>query len=400
MATYEQKTGCSDHVLEEQMNSRERIQLALDHKEPDRLPFDLGGTPMSGMHHIAYKNLRAYLGLPEVDIRIVDSIQQLAAIDQDLADRLEIDIHNIAPRSSSKYNLEYRDEGAYTAYTDEWGIGWRSPKDGGLYYDMYSWPLQKYEAVEAIKAGYQWPDAADPNRFEGLRERALATIEEGKAVVVGSLSAGISEMHAWTRGFEAYFTDFYLYPDLAEYIMDTVVELKMAYWEKVLDQVGDLANVVIEADDLAGQRNLFFRPEQYRQYIKPRHTKLFSFIKARTNAKLFYHCDGALVPILWDLIESGIDILNPLQKSAAGIDYTDIKKEYGKDISFWGAGVDTQTVFDQGTPEQVRDDVRRNIEIMAPGGGYVFTTIHNTQASVPPENYMAMWETMREYGNY
>lgn len=382
------------------MNSCERIQLALDHKEPDRLPFDLGGTPMSGMHHIAYKNLRAYLGLPEVEIRIVDSIQQLAAIDQDLADQLEIDIHNVAPRSSSKYNLQYRDEGEYTAYTDEWGIGWRSPKQGGLYYDMYSWPLAKYDSVDAIKQNYVWPDATDPNRFEGLRERALATVEEGKAVVVGSLSAGISEMHAWTRGFEAYFTDFYLYPDVAEYIMDTVVELKMQYWERVLAQVGDLANVVIEADDLAGQRNLFFKPEQYKKYIKPRHTKLFSFIKARTNAKLFYHCDGALVPILWDLIESGIDILNPLQKSAAGIDYAAIKKEYGNDLSFWGAGVDTQTVFDRGTPEQVRDDVKRNIDIMAPGGGFVFTTIHNTQASVPPENYMAMWETMREYGNY
>jgi uroporphyrinogen decarboxylase len=182
--------------------------------------------------------------------------------------------------------------------------------------------------------------------------------------------------------------------------MDTVVELKMRYWEKVLEQVGDLADVVIEADDLAGQKNLFFRPEQYRKYIKPRHTKLFSFIKARTNAKLFYHCDGALIPILWDLIESGIDILNPLQKSAAGIDYSAIKKEYGQDISFWGAGVDTQRVFDQGTPVEVREDVKSNIEIMAPGGGFVFTPIHNTQASVSPENYMAMWETLQEFGHY
>ncbi len=159
-------------------------------------------------------------------------------------------------------------------------------------------------------------------------------------------------------------------------------------------------DVVIEADDLAGQKNLFFSHDMYRQYIKPRHTKLFSFIKARTNAKLFYHCDGALLPILWDLKESGIDILNPLQKSAAGIDYAAIKKEYGNDLSFWGAGVDTQRVFDQGTPEEVREDTRSNIEIMAPGGGFVCTPIHNTQATVPPENYMAFWETMQEYGVY
>jgi uroporphyrinogen decarboxylase len=382
------------------MNSRERVRTALNHQEPDRIPFDLGGTPMSGMHTTAYKNLRQHLDLPPVDIRISDTIQQLAVIDSDLTDYLKVDIHNIAPRSSAAYNLAYQDEGNYTTYTDEWGIGWRKPKKGGLYYDMYRWPLAPYDTVEEIKANYVWPDPADPNRFAGLREKALQTIEQGKAVVIGSISAGISEMHAWTRGFEKYFTDFYLYPDVAEYIMDVVVEIKMVFWEKALEQVGDLVDVVIEADDLAGQKNLFFHPDQYRQFIKPRHTKLFQYIKSKTSAKLFYHCDGALLPILWDLIESGIDILNPVQKSAAGIDYKQLKKEYGKDLTFWGAGVDTQLIFDRGTPEQVRADVKENIEIMAPGGGYIFTTIHNTQATVPPENYMAMWETLREYGVY
>lgn len=382
------------------MNSRERLQMALNHQEPDQVPFDLGGTPMSGMHWIAYKNLRAYLGLPEVEIKIVDTIQQLAAIDDDVAELLKIDINNVAPRSSAKYNLVYRDEGDYTAYTDEWGIGWRSPKKGGLYYDMYYWPLAQYDTPEEIETNYSWPDAADPNRYMGLRARALKTIGEGKGVVVGSLSAGISEMHAWTRGFEKYFTDFYLHPDVAEYIMDRVVELKMIYWENVLNEIGDLADVVIEADDLAGQKNLFFSKEMYRQYIKPQHTRLFSFIKARTNAKLFYHCDGAIEPLLWDLIEEGIDILNPVQKSAAGIDYAQLKRVYGKDLSFWGAGVDTQQVFDSGTPEDVRRDTRENIEIMKEGGGYVCTPIHNTQATVSPENYMAFWETLQEYGVY
>ncbi len=382
------------------MNSRERVRATLNHQEPDRIPFDLGGTPMSGMHTTAYRNLRQHLGLPPVDIKISDTIQQLAVINDDLTDVLKVDIHNIAPRSSAAYNLAYQDEGNYTTYTDEWGIGWRMPKQGGLYYDMYRWPLAPYETPEGIKAAYTWPDPTDPNRFAGLREKALKTIDQGKAVVIGSISAGVSEMHAWTRGFENYFTDFYLYPDLAEYIMDTVVDIKMVFWEKALEQVGDLVDVVIEADDLAGQKNLFFSPEQYRQYIKPRHIKLFQFIKSKTSAKLFYHCDGALMPILWDLIESGIDILNPVQKSAAGIDYKQLKKEYGKDLTFWGAGVDTQMVFDRGTPEQVRADVKENIEMMAPGGGYIFTPIHNTQATVPPENYMAMWETLQEYGIY
>ena len=381
------------------MNSRERVQAALNHKEPDKIPFDLGGTPMSGIHIKAYKNLRDYLGMPDVEIRVTDTIQQLATVDDDMAERLEVDINNIAPRSSAKYNLVYRDEGSYTAYTDEWGIGWRQPKKGGLYYDMYDWPLAKFETIEDLKQNYVFPDASDPNRYVGLREKALATIDQGKAVVVGSLSAGISEMHAWTRGFEKYFTDFYLYPELAEYIMDTVVEMKMVYWENVLGEVGDLVDVMIEADDLAGQDRLFFSPEQYRQFIKPRHTKLFQFMKSKSPAKLFYHCDGAIRPLLWDLVESGIDILNPVQK-VEGMEYADVKKEYGNDLVFWGAGVDTQRIFDKASPDEVRDEVKRNIDVMAPGGGLVLTPIHNTQATVPPENYMAMWETLQEYGKY
>ncbi len=382
------------------MNSRERVQLALDHKEPDKIPFDLAGCPMSGMHYIAYQNLRDYLGLPKVTTRISDAIQNLAVIDQDLADRLQVDVYNIAPRSSAAYNLEYRDEGHYTAYTDEWGIGWRSPKEGGLYYDMYEWPLAKAETIDDIKKYYKWPDPTDPARFAGLRDKALSTIADGKAVVIGSISAGVSEMHAWTRGFENYFTDFYLNPEVAEYIMDTVVDLKIAFWERALQEVGDLVDVVVEADDLAGQDRLFFSRDQYLKFIKPRHTRLFSFIKSHTNAKLFYHCDGALMPILWDLIESGVDILNPLQKSAAGIDYKAIKKEYGKDLAIWGGGVDTQRVFDQGSPDDVRRDVLENIEALALGGGWIFTTVHNTQASVSPQNYMAMWDAFQANRDY
>ena len=380
------------------MNSRERVQTALNHQEPDRIPFDLGGSPMSGMHTTAYKNLRQYLGLPEVEIRVIDSIQQLAAIDDDVKEILQPDVFNIAPRAAANYKLVYRDEGDYTAYTDEWGIGWRMPKKEGLYYDMYQWPLKEAQTIEDV-ADYQWPDVADPGRYKDLRSSALAVIDQGKAVLVGSLCAGISEMHAWTRGFENYFTDFYLNPQLAEYIMDKVIELKMVFWENVLNEVGDLVDVVIEADDLAGQDRLFFSPEQYREFIKPRHTKLFSFIKDRTSAKIFYHCDGAIRPLLWDLIESGIDILNPVQKTD-DMDYLEIKREYGSNLAYWGAGVDTQRIFDRGTPQQVRDDVKRNIEALAPGGGLIFTTIHNTQATVPPENFMAMWETLQEYGKY
>ena len=151
---------------------------------------------------------------------------------------------------------------------------------------------------------------------------------------------------------------------------------------------------------MAGQDRLLFSPDIYRKYMKPRHTELFSFIKKQAPVKLFFHTCGAIQPLIGDLIESGIDILNPVQKSAAGMDLVDLKREFGKDVVFWGGGVDTQRVFSTGTPDEVRDDVKHSIDALAPGGGFVFCTVHNTMANVPPENFMAMWETLQEYGVY
>jgi uroporphyrinogen decarboxylase len=378
------------------MNSRERVLCALNHQEADRIPFDLGGTGATGIHLTAYRNLREYLGLPAVEIRLEDIIQQLAVVDEDVAQRLQTDCRNVAPRSSAIYNLVLRDEGDYTAYTDEWGIDWRMPKARGFYYDMYRHPMAQAEAIADIK-DYAWPDATDPHRFEGLQERAKAVHDQGKIVILGGLCAGVTEMHAWLRGFEQYYTDFYLHPEVAEYIMDKVVELKMAYWESALKEAGEYVDVVMEADDMAGQNRLFFSPDIYRKFVKPCHTRLFAFIKQQARVKIFFHTCGAIRPLIGDLIESGIDILNPVQKSAFGMDLAELKRDFGKDVVFWGGGVDTQHVFDSRAPQEVRADVKRSIEALAPGGGFVFATVHNTQANVPPENFIAMWETLQEY---
>lgn len=381
------------------MNSRERVVCALNHQEPDRIPLDVGGTAMTGLHVDVYKNLRTYLGLPPVEVRLNDTIQLLAELDRDLLDKLGTDFLNVAPRSSAQYALEYRDEGDYMAYTDEWGIDWRKPKVGGFYYDMHRHPLSSAETIDDTKS-YVWPDAVDPHRFAGLRERAEAARAEGKAVVLGGLTAGVTEMHAWLRGYETYYTDFAYNPKLAEYIMDQVTDLKMAYWERAFAEAGEYVDVCMEADDMAGQERLLISPATYRKFIKPRHARLFKFIKERSNAKIFFHSCGAIRPLLGDLIEVGIDCLNPVQKSAKGMDFLELKREFGRDLTFWGGGVDTQRVFGTGTPEQVRADVKANIEALAPGGGFVFGTIHNTQANVPPENFMAMWETFQEFGKY
>jgi uroporphyrinogen decarboxylase len=176
------------------------------------------------------------------------------------------------------------------------------------------------------------------------------------------------------------------------------VEWKSAYWERALRDVGDLVDVVVEADDLGGQQSLLLSPKTYRRLIKPRHQRLFGFIKKQAPVKVFYHSCGAIRPLIGDLIEAGIDILNPVQVSAAGMDPRELKREFGRDLVFWGGGVDTQQVLGTGNPQQVRDDVQRNVEALAPGGGFVFAAVHDIQANVPPENIMAMWEAWRDFG--
>ena len=381
------------------MNSRDRVIASLEHREPDNIPFDMGATPMTGIHIAAYQKLCQHLGLSEVPVKIEDTIQQLAHVDEDVHQILNTDARSVLPNPSDLYQMVIRDEGDYTAYSDEFGVGWRKPKDGGFYYDMAGHPFENAQSVADMQ-NHAWPDPQDKSRFVGLREKAQAIHDAGRAVVLWGFCAGVSEVHSWMRGYVNYFSDFLLNPTLAEYIMDKVVEMKMIYWERMLAEVGDLADVVVEADDLAGQERMLISPSAYRKYIKPRHTKLFSFIKSRAQVKVFYHGCGAVRPIIGDLIESGVDILNPVQKSAANMNLVELKRDFGKDVVFWGGGVDTQRIFGNGTPQEVRDDVKRSIDALAPGGGFVFATVHNTQPNVPPENIMAMWETLQEYGIY
>jgi uroporphyrinogen decarboxylase len=381
------------------MNAHERVRLALEHKEPDHVPFDLGGTGISLIHLTAYKNLRKYLNLPVREPRISYMAEQLAVVEEDLAERMETDVALVIPQPQADFEFVFRDEGAYEAYTDEWGIGWQKPKAGGFYYDMYIHPLANAEKLEDFKT-FKFPDPLDDHRFQNLRRDAEAAVEQGKAVALAGPCSGILEMYAWTRGFEQFYVDLAVNHEFIAYMLDRLVEFKCTFWQRALAEVGDLVDVVLEADDMAGQRSLLFSPETYRKVIKPWHEKLFPFIKQQASIKLFFHSCGAIRPLIGDLIEAGIDILNPIQISAVGMDPKELKQEFGRELVFWGGGVDTQGVLGTGTPEEVKEDVKRNIEALAPGGGFVFAAVHDIQANVPPENIMAMWEAWKAYGVY
>jgi uroporphyrinogen decarboxylase len=377
------------------MNSRERLLTALNHQEPDRIPFDLGSTQVTGIHVVAYRNLRAFMGLPPAEPRLCDTIQQLALPDDDVIEGLAVDVRGLFPLNSHNWNIVNVDAGEAWEYTDEWGITHRRPKPDGLYYSAVHHPLSQ-TALSADDIGrHAWPDTGNPQRIAGLRQQALAYRDQGQAVVLKGVLAGIFEMAQRVRGMEACLMDMAADEATACALFDKLLDLKLAFWEMALPQLADVVDVLAEGDDYGTQVSQLISPAMFRKLLKPRLKVLFDRLKRLApQAKLFFHSCGNVRPLLPDFIELGVDILNPVHVRAAGMEPAALKRDFGRDVVFWGGGVDTQGVLPNGTPQEVRDDVRRNIEALAPGGGYVFNTVHNIQADVPPENIIAMWEAL------
>jgi uroporphyrinogen decarboxylase len=381
------------------MNSRERLLTTLNHQEPDRIPFDLGSVQVTGIHVVAYRNLRQALGLPPVNIELCDYIQQLALPDDDLIERLGVDVRGLFPLNSHNWNVHEEDAGDYWAYHDEWGITHHRPKPDGLYYSIVQVPSGDPElSVQDIKR-YPWPNMADPQRIAGLREQAERYRAAGYGVVLKDPFAGLFEMSQRIVGMENCLVMMASDKKLAGALFDKLLELKLAFWEMALPQLADVVNVISEADDYGTQTSQLISPHMFREQIKPRLKVLFDRIKQLApNAKRFFHSCGNVRPLLPDFIEIGVEILNPVHIRAAGMEPTALKREFGDELVFWGGGVDTQGVLPTGTPQEVKDNVRHNIEALAPGGGFVFNTVHNIQADVSPQNIMAMWEALQEYG--
>ena len=380
--------------------SRARVRAALEHREPDRVPFDLGGSRMTGIHVRAYAGLRVALGLPPAEARVADLTQQLADVDADVMDELGCDVRFVGPRPAAAYRREMVEDDEYVTFRDEWGAGRRMPRDGGLYFDTFAAPLAGEVDAAAIDA-FLWPDPGDPTRYPGMAEAARRIVEEeGRAVLVGSICGGLTEGLFKMRGFEDGYMDLAADPDRARQVMERILEIKLAYWERALAELGDLVDVVAEADDLGGQDRPLFSPATYRAIVKPLQRELFAFIHARTSARIFFHTCGAVRELIGDLIEVGVDILNPVQVSAAGMDGAELKREFGRDLVFWGGGVDTQRVLGAGTPDEVRSEVRRRMADLRKGGGFVFAAVHNVQPNVPPANLLAMWEAWREEASH
>ncbi|NQV31151.1 MAG: hypothetical protein HQ515_00570 [Phycisphaeraceae bacterium] len=277
------------------------------------------------------------------------------------------------------------------------------PVPHGHYYDLFRSPLSKARTVREIEE-YPWPDPLDDARYVGMKERADHVVfNEERGYVLGRMSSGMWEHAMWMRGYEQFFMDMAMDPKMVHAIMNKILEIKMQYWGKALDTVGENVSVISCADDLGGQNGLLVSLDMYKKLIWPYHKKLFDFIKTRAQSKvyIFFHNDGAIYETLPLLIEAGVDIMNPWQVNCQGMDDTaKFKREFGKDLTIWGGSCDTQKILPFGTPQEVRDETQRRIEDLAPGGGFVFAPIHVIQGAVPAQNIMAWWETLQAYGVY
>ncbi len=272
------------------------------------------------------------------------------------------------------------------------------PDDEPYYMDISNSPLAN--ATIADVQQYPFPRGNDPGRFAGLRERALQLKNDTPYAVVSGISGVVYEICWYMRGLEQWFMDTMTNPEFCEALIDRTCQYWLDWFDGFLPEVGDVVDVIMIGDDLAGQTGPLFNPDFYRDVVKPRHKRLVQHIKGRTDAKIWYHTCGACQAYIPELIDNGIDILNPVQISAAGMAPQMLKDTFGDKLTFWGGAIDAQHVLPMADPARVRDEVRKNLAIFKPGGGYVFNNVHNIQAGVPPENIVALYDAAYEFGFY
>ncbi len=374
------------------MNSRERLLRALNHQEADRVPIDIG-TPVTSIHREAYIRLKEHLGLSDRGFEIIDKMQQVVRIEDAVIERFGVDTRQLFLKPARPWQT-LEDGGLI----DEWGVKWKASA-GGHYYDMYENPLTE-ASIEDLDR-HPWPDPSDPRRVEGLAEEARGLYENtDSAIVLNGFGEAIFGIPSWIRGHIQFYTDFIADPDFLNSFLDRMLDFAIGLARNALDAFGRYVHVVRISDDLGSEKGLIISPDHYRKFIKPRQEKLYRYIKEHSDAKILLHACGSIVEIIPDLIEIGVDALNPIQVSARDMDTRVLKREFGDRITFWGGGCDTQRILPFGTVEEVIEETRKRIRDLAPGGGFVFAPVHNIQYDVSAEKIVALYDTALEEGRY
>ena len=411
------------------MNSRQRILATIAHTEPDVLPVDLGATPSSGISAIAYSRLLEHLNLTDRRVWVYDVVQQVAQPSAEVLDTFRIDVVDVG-RTFNTANADWHDypladgriaqqpvwfqpeaqpDGSYIAYVKSEAIA--TMPVGATFYDQTVFPfLDGYpahldQALDAAMARVHWAalvhspwdHASEDDFWERLRANARKLRASTDRAIVVVAGCNLFEWGTFLRRLDNFLMDLVLDPVNVERLLDALMERHLLTLEKVCRAVGDVADILRFGDDLGMDSGPFMNPETYRRLFKPRHTRLCDYVHRHSQMHTFLHSCGSLYPILPDLAEAGYDILNPVQTNTRGMEPARLKREFGASLTFWGGGVDTRAVLNRATPAAVKDHVRRAIELLAPGGGFVFNPIHNILPDVPPENIVAMFEAVDEY---
>lgn len=405
------------------MNSRERVLTALRHQEPDRLPIDFGGMRSTGIAAQAYEKLRKHLGIEKGKTRIYDIMQGLAEPEEGVLKILRADViqlHRLRPAFNIKLSdwkiwrgpdgVEYEVPGSFNPQRASSG-GWeiregnivlgKAPSDGFLFDPAY-FPLanaKDRKDIDRYFDGLSKKDLAEEMAY--LAREAKKLHSETEYAILGEFGGNLFEygtISAW--GFSNFLILLTTKKALAQYFFERLTDHHIEVLKRYLPTVRDYIQIIQLGDDLGFQTGPFMRPAMYREMIKPYQKKLFQFIKENSNLYIFLHSCGAVSDFIPDLIEIGLDILNPVQISAKGMDPEKLKREFGKHLTFWGGGCDTRATLPLGTLRDIREEVKKLIRIFAPGGGYVFNQVHNILANIPPEKVIAMYEAAKNYGKY
>jgi len=389
------------------MNSFERLNIALSHKEPDRIPYDLAGTTVTGINKKAFVRAMEFRGLStDYEKKGIDPIQQIVTPIETTLRLLNSDTRRIGSRRIPDFEKIVTVKDGRWEFTDNWGCLWKMDESKDFYFNQFTFPLEQFASIDEGLQNYRFPDIglhSDLIRSD-LSEQVQNIHDYG--VIADRNCAGLTETSLRLRGYQNWYLDTMIDPAGVEKLLDLILEYKFKYWDLVIDwlienNLQDVVSVVSECDDLGTQTSTLLEPEYLRTTIIPRFGLLWSHIKRRLpHVKIFMHTCGSVRVLLPDLIKAGLDILNPVQFTALNMELKELKKDFGKDLVFWGGGVDTQSTLKNARPEHVKDEVKKIIDIMAPGGGFVYAPVHNIQEDVPPENFWAMWDTLQEYGKY
>ncbi|MCC6696261.1 MAG: methyltransferase [Candidatus Hydrogenedentes bacterium] len=407
------------------MTSRERVLASLNHREPDRVPIDLSGHRSSGIAAMAYPKLREALGLPPVTVRVYDPVQQLAIVDADALDRLHIDTIELG----RAFALE-------DAHWDDWILPdgtpckmpiWALPErngnrwvirsksgrviatmpDGAWYFEQAYYPFFERGALGDIPTAMDecmWcavasppgPLASGPEGLQRLAAGAQTLRASTDRAIIGLFGGNTLEMGQFFWRNDGFLMMLAEDPDKVHAFLDKLLELHLSNLERFLGAVGDSIDIILFGDDLGSQAGPQISPAMYREYFKPCHQTMWKRAKELADVKIMLHCCGGVRELLPDLIDAGLDAINPVQISCAGMDATSLKRDFGKDITFWGGGCDTQRILPLGTPEEVRRHVQEQVRALRTGGGFVFQQVHNILANVPAENLVAMYDAVWE----